>query len=134
MSYTITPSSGYAVKSVTVDGASVGAVTAYTFSNVSANHTISATFEADEAATTSYSITASSGYGGSISPDGTAEVASGASQTYTFTPNTGYRVWYLLGDNRITFATGTTYTFSNVDASHSIKVVFTRTFWSWWRR
>lgn len=42
--YTITPSSGYTVDTVTVDGSSVGAVTTYTFTAVSASHTISATF------------------------------------------------------------------------------------------
>ena len=41
---TITPNSGYKVSDVKVDGTSVGAVTSYTFSNVAANHTISATF------------------------------------------------------------------------------------------
>ncbi|MGA3008493.1 MAG: hypothetical protein ABSE59_11450, partial [Opitutaceae bacterium] len=43
-SYTITPNSGFAVAQVSVDGSSAGAVTSYTFSNVQANHTISATF------------------------------------------------------------------------------------------
>ena len=43
--YTITPSAGYSVGSVTVDGASVGAPPfTYTFSNVTATHTITATF------------------------------------------------------------------------------------------
>src|SRR5208283_4138058 len=42
--YTITPASGYSIATVTVDGASAGAVSSYTFSNVTANHTISATF------------------------------------------------------------------------------------------
>ncbi len=42
--FTITPNSGYTVSGVTVDGASVGAVTTYTFTNVVANHTIAATF------------------------------------------------------------------------------------------
>jgi hypothetical protein len=42
----ITPASGYSISSVVVDGASVGAVSSYTFSNVTANHTISATFAA----------------------------------------------------------------------------------------
>ncbi len=44
--FTITPSTNYAVNAVSVDGVSVGAVTTYTFSNVVANHTISATFSA----------------------------------------------------------------------------------------
>ena len=53
-SFTITPNSGYRVNSVTVDGASVGAVTSYTFSNVTANHTIAATFIP---VTSSYTLT-----------------------------------------------------------------------------
>jgi hypothetical protein len=44
--FTITPATGYSVAAVTVDGTSVGAVTSYTFSNVTANHTIAATFAA----------------------------------------------------------------------------------------
>src|SRR5581483_3523511 len=43
-SFTIAASSGYTISGVTVDGASVGAVTSYTFGNVQANHTISAAF------------------------------------------------------------------------------------------
>ncbi len=42
--YTITPDAGYHVLDVLVDGSSVGAVTSYTFSAISADHTISATF------------------------------------------------------------------------------------------
>jgi len=42
--FTITPDMGYHVADVLVDGSSVGAVTTYTFTNVTANHTISATF------------------------------------------------------------------------------------------
>ncbi len=45
--YTITPAAGYGVTGVTVDGSSVGAVSSYTFSNVTANHGISATFAAN---------------------------------------------------------------------------------------
>jgi hypothetical protein len=42
--FTITPATGYKVSNVLVDGASVGAVITYTFSNITANHTISASF------------------------------------------------------------------------------------------
>lgn len=42
--FTITPNSGYQISDVVVNGASVGAVTTYTFSNVSANGTIAASF------------------------------------------------------------------------------------------
>ena len=44
-SYAIRPEAGYEVADVLVDGASVGAVTAYTFENVAAAHTIRAVFQ-----------------------------------------------------------------------------------------
>lgn len=45
--YTITPDDGYVVADVKVDGQSVGAVTTYTFDNISADHEIEATFKWD---------------------------------------------------------------------------------------
>ena len=42
--FTITPDKGYAVAKVLVDGKSVGAVTSYTFKNVTKDHTIEAVF------------------------------------------------------------------------------------------
>lgn len=43
-SYTITANSGYKIADVKVDGSSIGAVSAYTFSGVSSSHSIGATF------------------------------------------------------------------------------------------
>jgi hypothetical protein len=43
--FTITPASGYAIESVTVDGTAKGAVTSYTFSNVTTPHAIAASFK-----------------------------------------------------------------------------------------
>lgn len=42
--FAISPGSGYRISSVTVDGASVGAVSSYTFEDVSTDHSISASF------------------------------------------------------------------------------------------
>lgn len=42
--FTMTPNLGYVVDNVTVDGASMGPLATYTFSNVTANHTINVTF------------------------------------------------------------------------------------------
>ena len=116
--YTITPSTGYHVASVLVDGSPVGTVTSYTFSNVTANHTISATF-----AINSYTITASAGTNGTISPAGTTTVNSGGSQIYTITPGTGYHVAGVLVDGS-PVGTVTSYTFSNVTANHTISATF----------
>jgi len=44
-SFTITPDTGYDIEDVKVDGVPVGAVSSYTFNNVTANHTIAATFK-----------------------------------------------------------------------------------------
>ena len=44
LTFTITPDAYYAIVDVKVDGVSVGAVDSYTFTNVTANHTITATF------------------------------------------------------------------------------------------
>jgi hypothetical protein len=116
--YTITPNTGYHVLDVLVDGSSVGAVTSYTFSNVTANHTISATF-----ALNTYTITASSGANGSVTPSGVTTVNHGGSQGYTITPNTGYHVADVLVDGSSVGAV-TGYTFTNVTANHTISATF----------
>ncbi|MCL2168049.1 MAG: C10 family peptidase [Lentimicrobiaceae bacterium] len=118
------PNSGYHIDKVLVDNVNnPGAVASgnYTFTNVTANHTISVTF-----AINTYTITASSGGNGTISPNGTITVNSGANQTFTFTPNTGYHIDQVLIDNVNNpgaVASGS-YTFTNVTANHSISVTF----------
>jgi len=62
--FTITPASGHNVVAVTVDGASVGAVTSYTFNNVTANHSISAVFTQTVKAYTLAVLLRGSGSGG----------------------------------------------------------------------
>lgn len=116
--YTVTPSTGYKIKNVLVDGASAGAVATYTFNNVTAPHTISATFEALTA-----SITASTGAGGTISPPGVTNVNQGDEKTYTIAPNANYRVADVRVDG-VSVGAVTTHTFSNVTASHTIAATF----------
>ena len=69
VTFEMDPDKGKEVDKVEVDGENVGAVTSYTFSNVNANHTIKVTFR-----TEMFTITASAGTGGSITPSGTIEV------------------------------------------------------------
>lgn len=47
-SFTITHQAGYEIKEVLVDGQSQGAVTSYTFTNITENHSISVTFAKKE--------------------------------------------------------------------------------------
>ena len=116
--FSITPATGYKVADVLVDGASVGAVTSYTFTNVTAARTISATFSQ-----LSYNITASAGANGSISPSGTVQVAHGGSKTFTITPSSNYKIAGVLVDG-ISVGPVTSYTFSNVTASRTISASF----------
>ena len=61
--FAIQPNSGYTVSKVLVDGADVGAVTSYTFQNVTANHTIEAVFaKAEEKPTNPFVDVAESAY------------------------------------------------------------------------
>jgi hypothetical protein len=119
--FTITPAANYKVSAVTVDGASVGAVTSYTFSNVTANHTISAAFVANT--TNSYTISASAGANGSISPSGSISVAKGSSKTFTITPAANYKVSAVTVDGASVGAVRS-YTFSNITANHTISAAF----------
>ena len=119
--FTITPNSGYQIADVLVDAASVGAVSSYTFTNVTANHTISATFSAIPPVT--HTITASAGANGAISPSGSVVVTQGANQTFTITPNSGYQIASVLVDGLSQGAVAS-YTFTNVTASHTISATF----------
>ena len=48
MSFVITPTTGYRIADISVDGASQGNVSSYTFTNVTSNHTIKAVFEKEQ--------------------------------------------------------------------------------------
>jgi len=117
--YSITPNAGYRVADVLVDGNSFGALTSYPFTNIQGNHTISATFVANP----SYTITATAGAGGSISPVGATTLAGGLSQKYTISPSAGYRIDKVLVDG-VNKGAVTSYTFSSLGASHTIDASF----------
>jgi hypothetical protein len=74
--YTSAPWACYALADVVVDGVSQGPAASYTFTNVQTNHTIEASFTP-----VSYSIDASAGPGGSISPSGIVPVSCAAKGT-----------------------------------------------------
>ena len=116
--FTIAPDACYQIADVLVDGSSVGAVTSYTFTNVSATHTIAASF-----VPLTYTITATAGSGGSINPPGAVVVACGTDQTFTITPDACQQVVDVLVDGSSVGAV-TSYTFTNVTANHTIAASF----------
>jgi len=117
--YSITPATGYGVATLTVDGTYVTPSTSYTFSNVTAPHTISATFSV-----LTYTLTATQSSNGTISPSGVTTKNYGESQAYTITPNTGYYVSAITVDGS-GVGTSSPYTFSNIIANHTITATFT---------
>jgi len=116
--FSITPDTGYHIAGVSVDGASVGAVKTYTFTNVASDHTISAAFEIN-----TYILTAKAGANGNISPSGKVKVNHGSGQMFSITPNTGYHIVDVNVDGA-SVGTITEYTFTNVTANHTIYAVF----------
>lgn len=72
-----------------------------------------------------YTITASTGANGTVTPAGASTVARGGSKAYTITPNAGYVVATIVRDGA-TFAPASSYTFTNVTANHTISATFTR--------
>jgi hypothetical protein len=116
--FTISPATGYQVADVLVDGVSQGPVTSHTFTNISAAHTITATFEP-----LVLNITASAATGGSISPAGTVGVNYGSSRTFTITPAANHAISGVIVDG-VDVGPVASYTFESVIGNHSISAVF----------
>ena len=72
-----------------------------------------------------YTIKATAGTGGSITPSGNVSVREGRDKTFTITPDKGYTVSNVKIDGRSIGAVKS-YTFENVKRAHTIEVRFTR--------
>ena len=70
-----------------------------------------------------YTIKATAGTGGSISPSGSISVREGRDQTFTITPDKGYAVANVKIDGKSIGAVKS-YTFENVSRTHTIEVIF----------
>lgn len=117
--FTATAEACYTFSHWVVDGENAGNTNPYVFTNVTADHTISAVFEA----VAPYTITATAGANGTITPDGATSVDCGADQTFTITANVGYQIADVLIDG-VSVGAVTTYTFTEVSAEHTISASF----------
>jgi subtilase family serine protease len=126
---TIAPSIGYHLASLIDNGMDVTASVnngTYAIMNVTANHTVIATFGIN-----TYTVTGSVSAGsGSITPT-SASVAHGSAVTFTIIPDSGYTLSGLT-DNGVPVAavenpSGTfTYTITNVTTDHAVSATFTQ--------
>ena len=72
-----------------------------------------------------YTIKATAGTGGSISPSGNVSVREGRDRTFTITPDKGYAISNVKIDGKSIGAVKS-YTFKNVRRNHAIEVIFTK--------
>ncbi|MRS02929.1 hypothetical protein EG832_06855 [bacterium] len=70
-----------------------------------------------------YTISASAGVGGSIAPSGSIALSQGLGQSFTITPNTGYKIAGVTVDG-VSVGAVSSYTLNNVTANHTIKASF----------
>lgn len=119
VAFTATADDCYTFSHWVVDGSNAGSTNPYTFTNVTTDHTLTAVFDA----VSPYTITASAGANGSISPNGATSVPCGGNQSYTITPNSGYAVADVLV-NGVSVGAVTSYDFTNVTSNQTISASF----------
>jgi hypothetical protein len=119
--FSISPNDGYKITDVKIDSKSVGAVNSYTFKDVYADHTISAVF--DKVVKVKYTIIATAGANGSISPSGAVIVDEHTSQVFAIKPNSGSQIIDVKVDG-VSVGAAATYTFNDITANHSISAKF----------
>jgi hypothetical protein len=117
--FSLSAATGYHIDSLIVDGVGQSLSSGYTFLNVAANHAIRAAFAANI-----FSLAATAGSHGSISPSGTMQIAYGDSQAFSIRPDSGYFVDSVLIDG-VYAGADTSYLFHSVSQSHTIAVRFT---------
>ena len=124
ITFTITPDDGYMIADLLVDGQSTGSESSYTFSDVDANHTISATFEPIPAGEVVIVVN-TDGEGGSVTPNGTQTITEGDDFTFTVTPDACYEIGIVtVNGNEVSLDENNSYTIANVTEPQSINVTF----------
>ncbi|MGC8763048.1 MAG: hypothetical protein ACP5VN_05360, partial [Acidobacteriota bacterium] len=98
----------------------VGPVASYTFTDVQADHTLAAFFAPDAVL---FTITATAGPGGAVSPSGAVSVPQGGSQAFTVTPDPGHHTTDVLVDGT-SVGPVASYTFTDVQADHTLAASF----------
>ncbi len=127
---TITPSTGYNLSGLTDNGADVLSKVSnntYTITNITADHTVVATFTLSTSTQYTVNATATPSAGGSISCNPMANISSGGSSTCTITPSTGYNLSGLTdnGADVLSKVSNNTYTITNITADHTVVATFT---------
>lgn len=119
--FTIIPNSCYNIKDVFVDDESQGAISIYTFEDVTEDHTIHADFQIK-----TYEILVNQSEGGEIDPageDGIVMTNCGSTQCFNITPDEGNAIYDVIVDNS-SVGVYDQYCFTNITDNHTIEAVF----------
>ncbi len=121
---TLAAGANYSVASPVIDGYTASQATV-AGTMPAQNVEVTVTYTANSS--TTYTIIATCGNNGTISPSGVVYVPEGANKTFTITPAAGYRIATVMVDNVsvIDEVVDYQYTFYNVTANHNIDVTFT---------
>lgn len=128
MQINVNAEDGYYIETLTIDNLPVTFSEAFaveyteTFTEISADHTIEATFAKKYTITTSVTR---KGTGGIIEPSGTVTVPAGATQTFTFIPDECYDVSNVIANGLYRGAIYE-YTFENISRDGSVEVSFAK--------
>ena len=114
-----TANSGYTFVNWTENGTQVSTNASYSFT-VTDNRNLVANF-----AQNTYTITATAGANGFITPSGTVVIAEGSNQSFTIIPDYGYEIYEVYVDGGLIGAPSS-YTFQNVTSNHTIFATFIR--------
>ena len=122
--FTGTPNANYVVNQWLVDSGVVqNGGTGYTLNNIQATHSVQVTFTY---VPPQYTISASAGTGGGISPNGSFLKNAGDNQSFTATPSISYIVNQWLVDSGVVQTGGTSYSLNNIQSPHNVQVTFTQ--------
>jgi hypothetical protein len=117
--FTIFPEIGYHILDVNVDSVPMGPISSYSFTNITASHTISATF-----AINTYTIIVSVGSNGTIMPSNDVILDYGANQTFNISPDSScYHIADVIVDS-VSVGPVNSFTFTSITANHTISAFF----------
>ncbi len=134
---TIMPDPGYKVRDIVVNDVSSGrgfTGSAYTLFNVTEDKNVVVSFEKlgngdTGTSVLTHDVVATSTVNGRVSPEGTIKVADGKNASFTFVPNEGYKLSYVIVDGNdipAQYIVNNQYIFTEVREAHSLHAVFAR--------
>jgi hypothetical protein len=116
--FSILPDVGYEIEDVIVDEKSAGPVSTWSFTRITRDHSISVSFRI-----ITFTITSSSGTGGSIGPEGDILVTYGSDKEFIITSDSIYKILDVKADG-ISVGPVNSWSFDDIDSDHTISATF----------